>query len=146
VSQNGQLRLSGVHAHDRGGNVCRNSGRHPPGLASGWRRLPPARLATELIQAESQSLPQVVEGFQSEGERLSRGFEARPGQPSWQELPQERGRNGMPRQDLGQVDRQGVPATAPAAAVGTEDPLAAGPLTIVVLAVGSVAVENAVPV
>ena len=93
-----------------------------------------------------QSLHQVVEGFQSEGERLSRGFEARPGQPPQHELPQECGRDGVPRQDVGQVDREGVPATAPAATVGTEDPLAAGPLTILVLTAGIVAVENAVPV
>ena len=93
-----------------------------------------------------QSLHQVVEGFQSEGERLSRGFEARPGQPPQHELPQECGRDGVPRQDVGQVDREGVPATAPAATVGTEDPLAAGPLTILVLTAGIVAVKNAVPV
>jgi len=116
------------------------------GLGAGRRRLPLAQVTTELIQPAPQSLPQVVEGLQSERERLSRGFAARPGQPSQQELPQERGRHGVPRQDVGQVDREGVPATAPAATVGTEDPLAAGPLTILVLTAGIVAVENAVPV
>lgn len=116
------------------------------GLGAGRCGLPPAQLATQLRQALPQSLPQVVEGFQREGERLSGGFEARPGQPSQQEFPQERGRDGVPRQDLGQVDRKGVPATAAPAAVGTEDPLATGPLSILVLTAGVVALENAVPV
>ena len=72
------------------------------------------------------------------------GFNRSAGEHLSEQLPKQRGRGGMSRQDIRQEDRKGAPAAAALAAIGTKDPLAADQLSIGLS--GIVALEKAVPV
>jgi hypothetical protein len=88
----------------------------------------------------------MIKRLQTKGrrQRLRGGFERSAGQPLDEQAPQQRGRDAMARQDLGQENGKSASAAAALAAIGTKDPLSPGRLAVGFG--GIVAVENAVPV
>jgi len=88
----------------------------------------------------------MIKSFQRKGQsqRLRRSFNRSAGEHLSEQLPKQRGRGGMARQNIGREDGKGAPASTALAAIGTKDPLAADQLSIGLG--GVVALEKAVPV
>ena len=116
-------------------------------VGTGWGFLPAGQPAANVGQAVAQPLQQMIDCFQGKGqaEIFNDGFDASVDQKLNQEFAQERGPNGVARQDVGQEDRKCLSATAATTAIRTKDPLAAAQSAAIAFS-GIVAVEDTVPV
>lgn len=77
-------------------------------------------------------------------QRLRRRLDRSGRQPLAEQLPKQRGRERVTRQNVGQKEGESASATAALAAIGTEHALASG--QVAVSGGGIVAVKEAVPV
>ena len=116
------------------------------GLRTLRRFLPTAQPTAHGIQSLAQAMAQMIASLQSqEGTHgLRRAFERSVLEPLAEQLPKQRGIEGVAWQNVGQKDRERSPATCTPAAIGTKDPLPSGHAAAGFG--GIVAVKNAVPV
>jgi hypothetical protein len=98
------------------------------------------------IHARPEPSHQTIKGFQGKNrsERLGSSFDGAALLQLAEQLPQQGGPDTVPRQNIGQKDRESPSATAALPAIGTEYPLPPAEQTVGLG--GIVAVKNAMPV
>ncbi len=110
----------------------------------GW--LLAAQPGAKQVQFPAQFPPQSIDRFQGERQPqfLRRGLERSARQQPDQQLPKQRSRDGVARQNLCQQDGECPPASTAPAAIGAEHPLA--PESLAGRRQGIIAAQEAVPV